>query len=103
MNDTSLHEASCNGDLAAIRALLDQGVNIEEDNFGNGTALIIAVTAGQDEAVKLLLEYGASPEAMAVDEYGQERDIALLLAARLGRLGILQTLLGIKAKIELSY
>lgn len=81
MNDTSPHEASHHGNLAAIHALLDQGTNLEEDNSGNGTALIVAVTAGQDEAMKLLLEYGASPEAMVIDECGHERDTALLLEA----------------------
>lgn len=84
--------------FAVIRALLDQGADLEANRSRNETPLIAAVEAGLVKTVKLPFEYGASPKATAVDDYGQPRDTAILSAARIGYLGILKTLLGSKSR-----
>lgn len=100
--DTALCEASRNGDLPEIRRLLDQGADLEWDEFGSGTPLIAAIEAGQEQAVELLINSGASTDAMGTDDFGRARNNTALLAARLGHLSILQTLLVGKANGHLD-
>jgi ankyrin repeat protein len=62
--------------------------------------MIAVVETGYEEAVELLLDYSASPEAMAVDDYGQPRNTAILSAARLSHLGVLKMMLGSNADLD---
>lgn len=56
-----LREAARQGDLAAIRQLLEQGVPVDAANQYGATALSYAASKGHLEIVKLLLEKGANP------------------------------------------
>lgn len=57
---TALHLASHLGDVEAIRALLDGGVNVDARDFDGATPLFRAVESGHLEAVEMLLQGGAS-------------------------------------------
>ncbi len=61
--DAAFLAAAYAGDVKRLKALLQQGADIEaRDALGN-TALILAAAAGHTEAVKLLLKRGANPSA----------------------------------------
>lgn len=55
-----LHEAARNGDLAAVRTLLDAGVPVDAKSEYGATALSFAADKGHLEIVKLLLSRGAA-------------------------------------------
>ena len=54
-----LHTASGNGQIDVVRALLDQGSDVNEMNGRRVTALLVASAKGMFEAVKLLIDRGA--------------------------------------------
>ena len=56
---TSLHVASEEGDLETVRSLLDGGVDVNERNSSQDTALLLAMFCGRFEVARLLIEYGA--------------------------------------------
>ena len=56
-----LRQAASAGDVAKVKALLDQGVDVNAANSYGGTALTFAARRGNAEMVKLLLERGADP------------------------------------------
>lgn len=56
-----LRRAASSGDLATVKELLDQGVDVNAANQYGGTALAFACDKGRTEVVKLLLERGANP------------------------------------------
>mmetsp|Transcript_76455 Transcript_76455/g.163971 ORF Transcript_76455/g.163971 Transcript_76455/m.163971 type:complete len:229 (+) Transcript_76455:50-736(+) len=59
--------AAARGDLAAVRDLLDEGVDANwRDEVRLRTALMWAAAAGQEEVAKLLLAHGANPELRAL-------------------------------------
>lgn len=61
--DTALHHASRNGDLEAVRRVLDDRVNVVDVNavnFKRNTALHIACNFGYRDIVSLLLSAGAN-------------------------------------------
>lgn len=64
----SLTSAAAAGDLAAVKAFLNIGANIEEKSMGFGSPLQAAVQSGSVEVVDFLLSKGArvdkKPEAM---------------------------------------
>jgi ankyrin repeat protein len=65
----SVFEAAAFGRLDALRWILDadpaQATALSDDGF---TALHLAVFGGQEEAVRLLLERGADPNALSTNE-----------------------------------
>lgn len=61
---TALHEASCNGKVAAVAWLIANGADIELLGKRNQTALHIASDAGEDEVVEMLLAHGANVHAI---------------------------------------
>ena len=91
---TPLHDAAQAGDLAAMRALLDRGADLEavEETYRH-TPLLLALEFGEPEAAMLLLERGASTA-------GQVGARALRLAARGGADGVIDVVLarGVPAK-----
>ncbi|HEU4386578.1 MAG TPA: ankyrin repeat domain-containing protein [Blastocatellia bacterium] len=58
-----LFSAARKGDVAAVRALLAKGVNVNAKTQYGATALSYACDRGNVEMVKLLLESGADPNA----------------------------------------
>jgi ankyrin repeat protein len=59
-----LPQAASAGHTAAVRMLLDAGVDIETRGEHNGTALHLAAWNGYSETVRLLVERGASIESL---------------------------------------
>src|SRR5262245_42124717 len=60
--EEALWEAARQGDVAAVRKLLDEGVPVDAKSRYGATALSFASHKGQLEVVKLLLERGADPD-----------------------------------------
>ena len=58
-----LFAAARKGDVAAVKALLDKGVDVNAKTNYGATALSYACDKGHAEVVKLLLERGADPNA----------------------------------------
>jgi ankyrin repeat protein len=67
---SALMAAAGNGDLDAVRCLLDHGANAKAKTPTGFTALIAAALAGNPRVVALLLERGADPNAVAQLERG---------------------------------
>ncbi len=85
----SLHDAARLGDLEAIRHHAGVGADLDaRDPIARSTALIMAATFGQSEAVKVLIEAGA--ELDLVNSYGST---ALHVAALLCHGEVVQKLL----------
>jgi len=59
LRKTSLHFASAQGHVGAVRSLLDKGADINKRNTKHETALYVASNGGKLEVLKLLIEYGA--------------------------------------------
>lgn len=87
---TALMEASADGALEPMTALLDAGAEVDQRNANGGTALMYAASAGHLEAMRLLLEHGADPAARArigwtamlvAAAKGQDEAVQLLLDA----------------------
>lgn len=55
----SLYDAVKKGDLPLVRLLLDSKADIEKKSYGDMSALYLAVSNGNWNAVELLLKYGA--------------------------------------------
>lgn len=85
MND--LHYASYCGDIKSLANCLERGMDPNErDNYRGYTALhwlidMLAVDGPRMEMMKLLISYGADPNAVATDEY---KSTPLTLAAEAG-------------------
>jgi uncharacterized protein len=54
-----LHDAAREGNLEKVRALIDEGAEIDEQSNRGETPLILATLAGRKEVVELLIEKGA--------------------------------------------
>ncbi len=59
--NAQLLEAAGKGNVAAVRALLDQGADVDADNGRGGTPLYVAAEQGHAGVARLLLERGADP------------------------------------------
>jgi len=53
-------EAVTRGDLAAVRALLQDGAHVDARDRHGQTALMLAAHAGHDDVIAVLLEHGAA-------------------------------------------
>ncbi len=108
--------AARKSDVAAVKAMLDKGVDVNTKNHYGATALAYACDRGSVEIVKLLIErgadvnvrdtfYGATPLTWAVDKGyveivkllldkgAQTKEIALLSAVRNGHVELTKSLL----------
>jgi ankyrin repeat protein len=89
-------EAAARGDVAALRALLDEGADVDaRDRHGN-TALMIAAHKNHLEAVRALAAAGADLDRTA--KYGLS---ALMLAIIAGNDEVAMALIGLGANTEL--
>lgn len=75
--DGQLLEAAEFGDLDRIRALLDEGADIEARDRGRRTALVIAAKYGRSQTVQLLIDSGANVNAKT-----ESSETALFFAAK---------------------
>jgi hypothetical protein len=85
---TGIHGAAADGDLQAVRTMLDQGMSVEERDGIGRTPLILAAWEGHLEVVRFLLDRGADINA----QYGPGIT-ALIRAAWLGRTEVVRLLL----------
>ncbi len=69
-------EAALQGDLSAVRRLVDDGIDPDLPGEGGRTALMLAAYNGHDEIVHYLLDHGADPNRR--DDQGMH---ALIYAA----------------------
>ena len=90
-----LQDAAANGHVAAVRLLLDAGLdaNFTVETDGQ-TALMLASGNGHDEVVRLLLEAGAAKDLMSPKRHGHT---ALMLASAAGHAGVVRLLLQLAA------
>ena len=58
-----IHDAAKAGDLAAVQAQLDAGVDVNAKDWLGGTALLEAAIKGHKEVVELLIAKGADVNA----------------------------------------
>ncbi|MBI2823819.1 MAG: PQQ-binding-like beta-propeller repeat protein [Planctomycetia bacterium] len=112
----SLWAAVRNGDAGAIKALLDQGADVNRKNEIGMTALLIACSKGQVDVIKLLVERGADVNArdgiwyqtplstavgrgnaevveFLIDKGAADVDAAVVAAAAGGKSAVLQAVL----------
>ena len=61
-----IQEASALGAVAAIEVLLEYGADIDAVSPNRGTALMLALTEGRDDAARLLLDKGANPNLQSL-------------------------------------
>ena len=86
---TPLMEAAYRGDLAAVRALLAKGADINEKNAYGATALMMAAGAGLTDATQratlaasAVLAIGALPHpfsGLVSDRFGRARPITIVM------------------------
>ena len=86
------------GDLNAIRALLNNGVDVEAKNAIGDTPLVHAAINGQAGAVRVLLARGANPNLPNVHGF-----TAMQVAAEHGREDIIDALFEMGAKSTADY
>jgi ankyrin repeat protein len=83
--DDQLLAAAAAGDVAAIRAALDGGANVDARDATGRTALLAATMAGRSDAVRVLLDAGAD-----VDLQDDRQDNPFLYAGAEGMLDVLR-------------
>lgn len=86
--DTALKRAAAKGSTGVVRALLDNGAEIDGKGSSGDTALMIAARAGREAVVRLLVEKGAD-----IDARNQDGQSALGIAEASKRAAIVQILL----------
>ena len=65
---TALLYAARDGNLEAVRALVESGADVDQTSGGDGTApMVIAIANGQYTVARYLLDRGASPNAANID------------------------------------
>lgn len=65
--ETSLHKAADDGDIAGVKRLLDEGVDVNVRDEGGATPLHVASFRGHHDVIKLLLAKGADIKAKDKD------------------------------------
>lgn len=63
VNETKLHAAAANDDMAGIRDILSKGINIDAKDKSGRTALLVATQGNKVNAAKALIEAGANVNA----------------------------------------
>jgi hypothetical protein len=96
--EQSLFVAVARGDLNAIRAILNNGVDVEAKNAIGDTPLVHAAINGQAGAVRVLLARGANPNNPNV-----HGNTAMQVAAERGREDIIDALFEMGAKATADY
>jgi len=91
----ALHEAAKSGDVAAVKAVLDRGVDPDAPDDQDRPPLIAAAIARSTPVVVTLLEGGANPDAR--DNDGRT---ALLVAASYGDVAMVRALVDAGADVN---
>lgn len=93
--NTPLMSAASNGDINAVKRLLNEGADVNAKDSDNWTALTKAARDGHTEIVKFLIEKGADVHAKAYKGYS-----ALMVAALDGNTEIVKLLIEKGADID---
>ncbi|KAA3486410.1 Ankyrin-1 [Gossypium australe] len=96
LDATALHHAAGIGDVELLKYILDKGVKVDSQSDA-GTPLIWAAGHGQREAVKILLDYHANPNAENVDNI-----TPLLSSVAAGSLACTDLLIQAGAKVNIT-
>ncbi|XP_029766615.1 ankyrin repeat and death domain-containing protein 1A [Terrapene carolina triunguis] len=94
-SEKEFHDAAKRNDIARMQELIRTRVNVKAKNNTDRTALHWAAGAGNEQAVRLLLEHEVPVDDK--DSFGMN---ALLLSAWFGHLRVLQILVNAGAKIN---
>jgi ankyrin repeat protein len=81
-------EAATRGDLALVKSLLEQSVNVDTTDTQGRTALTAAVIGNYLEIAKILIDAGANP-----DIQDMQRNNALLVTGETGNVDMLREVL----------
>jgi ankyrin repeat protein len=96
---TALMASAGNGDLDAVKCLLDHGADVQVRLSNGYTALIGAAIAGNPQVVALLLERGADPNSVCKTDTGILQTPACM-AAVMGRAECLRLLMAAGADVN---
>src|SRR5436190_6838814 len=88
--NNELIAAASDGDVTAVRRLLDEGAEVEAGDNAGWTSIIQAARSGHNEVVRLLLEHGANPNVV---EHGNQDMTPLHWAATSNNIDCVKTLL----------
>lgn len=89
-NRKKLHEPAGQGDLEAVRKVIEKGGNVDSKDIAGQTALMYAAESGILEVVKYLVEKGADVNAVSGNT---GRGTALIYAAAANKLEVVKYLL----------
>ncbi|KAJ8759420.1 hypothetical protein K2173_006942 [Erythroxylum novogranatense] len=92
---TALHHSAGTGDIELLKYILSKGVDVDSQSDA-GTPLIWAAGHGQQDAVKVLLEHRANPNAETEDNI-----TPLMSAVAAGSLACIELLVQVGAKVNL--
>lgn len=67
--NTALWNACFGQDYKCVELLVDAGINLDTTNDNGVTALMYCASAGKEDMVKLLLEFGADKEVKNLDDF----------------------------------
>lgn len=96
LDATALHHAAGIGDVELLKYILDKGVKVDSQSDA-GTPLVWAAGHGQREAVKVLLDYHANPNAENEDNI-----TPLLSSVAAGSLACTDLLIQAGAKVNIT-
>lgn len=109
-DSTALHMAAATGQAQAVRALLENGANVDSKAKDNATPLALAfmylflerrTSSSYRETIQLLLDKGADPNTRVDDDRPWEKEYtALHLASKYGRDDLVKPLLSKGADIN---
>lgn len=86
--ETSLHLAALQGDVEAVRRIVDAGADLDQKDAYGSSPLVIAATFGKAEVARALIDAGADLQVA-----NAEGSTPLHIAAFFGRTEIVETLL----------
>ncbi|HVJ17419.1 MAG TPA: ankyrin repeat domain-containing protein [Polyangiaceae bacterium] len=86
--DIELLEAARRGDVAATRSALARGADVEARDASSRTALTLAVTSDFVDVARVLVEHGASPNALDA-----KHDTPWLVTGETGSVAMVEALL----------
>ncbi|KAF4959533.1 hypothetical protein FGADI_1600 [Fusarium gaditjirri] len=95
--NTALHSAATFGDVKIVETLLDYGANVQTSNEIGDIPLLLAVRYRKESTYMKLLERGA------VDICGENSRTALIEAASVGDLKLMETLIEKGAKVDICH
>jgi ankyrin repeat protein len=77
----AIHIATCDGDIVKLNKLLGANEHdLEQQIYGHGTPLNVAIANNHLEIVRILLSASADSDSSVPDDYGEPIDTALTLA-----------------------